>query len=67
MKKHILVIEDDGMLNDGIAFALEKEGYMVHSAYSLEEAQKRMGQKMNLILLDINLPDGDGRDFLLCI
>ncbi|MDE7015357.1 MAG: response regulator transcription factor [Kineothrix sp.] len=63
MKKHILVIEDDGMLNDGIAFALEKEGYMVHSAYSLEEAQKRMGQKMNLILLDINLPDGDGRDF----
>lgn len=64
MKRHILIIEDDRMLNDGIAFALEKEGYAVHSAYSLGEARKRLGQQMNLILLDINLPDGDGREFL---
>ena len=62
--KHILVIEDDRALNAGIAFALGREGYAVHSAYTLVEAQMHLKQKMNLILLDINLPDGDGRDFL---
>ncbi len=64
MEQHILIIEDDKTLNAGIAFALEKEGYAVHSAHSLLEAEKRLRQKMNLILLDVNLPDGDGRDFL---
>ncbi|MDE6739276.1 MAG: response regulator transcription factor [Lachnospiraceae bacterium] len=64
MDKHILVIEDDRALNGGIVFALEREGYAVHSAYTLAEAEKSLKQKMNLILLDINLPDGDGREFL---
>lgn len=64
MKKHILIVEDNRTLNSGIAFALEKEGYFVHSAYTLKEAGESLKQRMNLILLDINLPDGDGRDFL---
>ena len=34
MERHILVVEDDRMLNEGIAFALEKEGYIVHKARS---------------------------------
>lgn len=59
-----MVIEDDRALNGGIVFALEKEGYHVHSAYTLQEAEKSLKQRMNLILLDINLPDGDGRAFL---
>ncbi len=63
-RKRILIVEDDYAMNDGITFALEKEGYSVHSAYSLKEAEKYLKQKMNLILLDVNLPDGDGRDFL---
>lgn len=63
-QKHILVIEDDRALNEGIAFALGREGYTVHRAYSLKEAKSCLKQRMNLILLDINLPDGDGRDFL---
>ena len=64
MEQHILIIEDDRILNAGISFALEKEGYAVHSAHSLKEAEKCLGGRINLILLDINLPDGDGRDFL---
>ena len=64
MEQHILIIEDDKALNDGIAFALEKEGYITHSAHSLSEAEKSLSRKMNLILLDRNLPDGDGRDLL---
>ena len=50
MEQHILIIEDDRTLNAGIAFALEKEGYAVHSALSLLEAEKRLDRKMNLIL-----------------
>jgi len=64
MERHILVVEDDRALNEGIAFALMKEWYVVHKAWSLKEAERKLVQKMDLILLDINLPDGDGRDFL---
>ncbi len=64
MQKHILVIEDDRAINEGIVFALTREGYAVHGAYSLKEAQDYLQRRMHLILLDINLPDGDGRDFL---
>ena len=67
MEQHILIIEDDRTLNAGIAFALEKEGYAVHSALSLLEAEKRLDRKMNLILLDVNLPDGDGISCKICL
>ncbi len=59
-----MVIEDDRALNEGIAFALRREGYLTRSAYSLREAREKLEEQMNLILLDINLPDGDGREFL---
>ena len=59
-----MVVEDDRALNEGIAFALRREGYLTNSAYSLREAREKLGKRMHLILLDINLPDGDGRDFL---
>lgn len=64
MEKRILVVEDDRALNTGISFALRKEGYMVSSAYTLKEAKRCLEQKTNLVLLDVNLPDGDGRVFL---
>lgn len=59
-----MVIEDDRALNEGIAFALRREGYLTRSTYSLREAREKLEEQMNLILLDINLPDGDGREFL---
>jgi len=59
-----LVVEDDRALNEGIAFALRREGYLTNSAYSLREAREKLEERMHLVLLDINLPDGDGREFL---
>ena len=59
-----MVIEDDRALNEGIAFALRREGYLTNSAYSLREAREKLEERMHLVLLDINLPDGDGREFL---
>lgn len=62
--KRILVIEDDRLLNQGIAYALKKEGYLVDTVYSAAEAWNCLNEIPSLILLDVNLPDGDGRDFL---
>lgn len=60
----ILVIEDDKNLNKGIIFALEKENYQMFSAETLQEAGEILAkQPVDLILLDLNLPDGDGMDF----
>lgn len=61
---NILLVEDDESLNRGISFKLIKEGYKVFSAINLEEAEKVVtSEKIDLILLDINLPDGSGFDF----
>lgn len=63
-QRNILIVEDDEALNSGIAFALSREGYRTCSAYSLKEAASQLKQRVDLVLLDINLPDGDGREFL---
>lgn len=60
----ILVVEDDRLLGEGIAFALEKAGFAVRQADRLEAAARLLEKAPDLVLLDINLPDGDGRAFL---
>lgn len=59
---NILVVEDDKNLNNGIVFTLEKEGYTVISSYSKADAKNKFNDNINLILLDIGLPDGSGLD-----
>ncbi len=64
MQKQILVIEDDEILNAGLCYNLQKRDMLPFSAGSIEEAKKLMKQEtFDLILLDINLPDGSGFDF----
>ena len=61
----ILVIEDDEGLNRGICFSLNKEGYQAIAAKDLSEGNLYFQTNpVDMILLDINLPDGDG--FALC-
>lgn len=60
----ILLIEDDEGLNRGICFSLEKDGYRILTAKSLSEGRTLFDTAVvDLVLLDINLPDGDGLDF----
>ena len=59
----ILIVEDDKILNRGVTFALKKECYDVMCAYSKEEGRGIiLNNKIDFLLLDINLPDGSGLD-----
>lgn len=59
---NIAIIEDDQGLNNGIAMALKQEDFRFYQYASLAEAKDV--KEMDLIILDINLPDGNGFDFL---
>lgn len=60
----ILLIEDDKDLNTGLTYDLESENYKVFSALTLGDGMSILSEnEVDLILLDGNLPDGDGFDF----
>lgn len=62
--KTILLIEDDRDLNAGLTCDLEMEQYEVLSAFTLAQGQQILDRcEPELVLLDGNLPDGDGFDF----
>ncbi|MFR8549265.1 MAG: response regulator transcription factor [Lachnospiraceae bacterium] len=57
----ILLVEDDESVNRAVAFSLQKEGYEVSRAATLCEAKGRLRQSYpDILLCDINLPDGSG-------
>src|SRR5699024_2091883 len=60
----IFLLEDDETLGFGIKVYLVNNGYDVVIGKSLKEAKENFTYDFNLILLDINLPDGTGFDFL---
>lgn len=64
MRKTILLLEDDENLNRGITMRLEKEGYRVLSAFGASQAEELFEQnKIQLIISDITLNEGNGIDF----
>ncbi|MDE7363427.1 MAG: response regulator transcription factor [Ruminococcus sp.] len=58
----ILLIEDDETLNKNIALALELEGYDVVKTKSIQNAEE-LFRDVDLIILDVLLPDGNGKQF----
>ena len=63
--KQILIVEDDSFLNKMVAYNLTADGYGVTSALNARTAADAIRQReFDLVLLDINLPDGNG--FELC-
>ena len=63
--EQILIIEDDTGLNQGLCRALKSENRQVVSCLNLKTAREQLAcGSVSLVLLDINLPDGSGLDFL---
>lgn len=59
----ILVVEDDVSLSAGLTYALEKEGYHVSHCRNIADAvEETAAHPFDLALLDLQLPDGFGRE-----
>lgn len=60
----ILVVEDDRLLNTTLCYNLSATGYVVDTALNRAVASQLCEkQDYDLIVLDVNLPDGNGFDF----
>ncbi|MCF6436880.1 MULTISPECIES: response regulator [Pseudoalteromonas] len=61
----LLLVEDDALLAQGLVHSLQKEGYTVEHAGTANEANKMLNNgEIELVVLDLGLPDGDGLDLL---
>lgn len=63
--KKILVVEDDSTIHELVRELLEKENYVVRNAYSGREALDILNnERMDLILLDLMLPEISGEEIV---
>lgn len=56
----VLVVEDEPLVRELLADNLEYEGYAVCSAPDLATARRLRASSPDLVIFDVNLPDGDG-------
>lgn len=60
----ILIVEDDMMIQSTLKELLEMNGYQVKQAYKMKEALTLLDDHIDIIIIDIHLPDGNG--IILC-
>ncbi|WP_348625335.1 response regulator transcription factor [Paenibacillus peoriae] len=62
---HILIIEDDIALSNGIVLALKEPNNVFTQTYDIAAAKEQLNiTAFDLVILDVNLPDGSGLDLL---
>jgi two-component system, OmpR family, response regulator RegX3 len=65
VRRRILLIEDEESISEPLERALGREGFDVAVAATAAEGRERFrDDRPDLVLLDVMLPDGDGRDIL---
>ncbi len=64
MKKKIMIVDDEPDVVDVVKMMLESEGYGVIGAHSGEECLEKINEGVNLVLLDIMMPEMDGWETL---
>jgi len=63
--KAILIVEDDRALGDGLCLALKDPALELTLCRTLSSARAALAERgFDLVLLDVNLPDGSGLDLL---
>lgn len=63
--QHLLIVEDDNALGQGVRLALQGPEVEITLCRTLAEGRSALAEKpFDLLILDINLPDGSGLDFL---
>lgn len=60
----ILLVEDDEMIAKGLLYSFVQKGYDIKCKTNIKDATRFLSEnKMDFIILDINLPDGNGFEF----
>lgn len=57
---NILLVEDDEFISREVEFFLEKNNYCVNLVYNFKDALSEIQNNYDIVILDLNLPDGDG-------
>ena len=61
----VLIVEDAADVAEAVAASLARSGFVCDTAADIAHATDFLeAQSFDVLVLDINLPDGDGRDFL---
>lgn len=61
----LMIVEDDKALAKGIELALSEKENEITVCYDLKTAEEMWeSENADLVILDVNLPDGSGYDFL---
>ncbi|WP_043704492.1 response regulator [Leptothrix cholodnii] len=65
MAKTILIVDDSASMREVVGIALKSAGYLVLEGRDGKDALAKMtGQKIHLIISDVNMPNMDGISFV---
>ena len=62
----VLILDDESTLRTALFRLLDRKGHNVVTAHKIEEAKSfcSLDKKFDLAIVDMNLPDGDGLEFM---